>query len=166
MVDQKMDFEVGDQVVHWNFGLGEIIQLDEKKLDEFSGEYYVVQIRDLKLWVPRDEPGEPCLRFPTPADEFRDLFGLLASAGESLSANRFMRQTELTDILADRTLEAVCRVVRDLVHFKRDHKMNASDSLILKRSRAFLLDEWSHALSVPIQQAERELTDLLKNSEV
>ena len=29
-----MNFQVGDQIVHWVYGLGEIIQVDEKRLLE------------------------------------------------------------------------------------------------------------------------------------
>jgi RNA polymerase-interacting CarD/CdnL/TRCF family regulator len=50
MNEQDMSFQVGDQVIHWVHGLGEIIQLDEKVLSGNTGQYYVVQIRDLKLW--------------------------------------------------------------------------------------------------------------------
>ena len=166
MFEQDMAFQVGDQVIHWVYGLGEIIQLDEKVLSGHSDEYYVVQIRDLTLWVPRNEIGELCLRLPTPAKDFQKLFSLLASPGESLSPDRFMRKTQLTELMKDGTLESICRVVRDLEYHKRNNKINENDNSILERARDSLLNEWSVALSVPIQQAERELKDLLETSVV
>jgi RNA polymerase-interacting CarD/CdnL/TRCF family regulator len=162
MLEQDMSFQVGDQVIHWVYGLGEIIQLDEKVLSGHTDKYYVVQIRDLTLWVPLNETGEHCLRLPTPTRDFHKLFRLLASPGEPLSTDRYMRKTQLTDLLKDGTLESICRVVRDLVYHKRDNKLNENDNSVLERARSFLLNEWSVALSVPVQQAERELMNLLE----
>jgi len=164
MSEQDMPFQVGDQVIHWVYGLGEIIQLDEKVLSGHTGKYYVVQMRDLTLWVPLNETGEHCLRFPTPAGDFQKLFRILASPGEPLSVDRFMRRTQLTELMKDRTLESICRVLRDLVYFMRNNKINDSDNSVLNHARNFLLNEWSVALSVPVQQAERELRNLLETS--
>jgi CarD family transcriptional regulator len=156
-----MTFQVGDKVIHWSFGLGEIIQLDEKELSGKTGKYYVVQIRDLTLWVPANETGERCLRFLTSVRDFPNLFRILASPGEPLSDDRLERKTQLADRLKEGSLESVCRVIRDLTSHKRLKKMNDNDSAILDRARSFLLNEWSVSLSVPVQQAERELKELL-----
>ena len=162
MSERDMSFQVGDQVIHWVYGLGEITQLDEKVLSGHTDKYYVVQIRDLTLWVPLNETGEHCLRFPTPARDFQKLFRILASPGEPLSPDRFMRKTQLTELLKDGTLESICRVVRDLMYYKRTKKINENDNSILAHARNFLLNEWSVALSVPVQQAESELKNLLE----
>jgi len=161
MSERDMSFQVGDQVIHWMYGLGEIIQLDEKELSGKTDKYYVVQTNDLMLWVPLNETGENCLRFLTPERDFQKLFRILASPAEPLSPDRFVRKTQLTERLQDRTLASVCRVVRDLVYYKRTKKINENDQSTLARTRAFLLNEWSVALSVPVQQAEQELRNLL-----
>ena len=166
MLEQAMAFRVGDHVVHRVYGLGEIIRVDVKVLSGHSGKYYVVQIGDMTLWVPVNETGEHCLRFPTPAKELQKLFGLLASPGESLSTDRYLRKTQLTELMKDGKLESICRVVRDLKHYKRTNKINENDTMILMRARNLLLNEWIVALSVPIQQAERELSKLLDPSVV
>jgi RNA polymerase-interacting CarD/CdnL/TRCF family regulator len=164
MNEQNKSFQVGDQVIHWVYGLGEIVRLDEKKLAGRSGRYYVVQIRDLTIWVPLDEAGEHYLRSPTPAKDFQKLFLLLASPGEPLETDRYKRKTQVTELLKDGTLESICRVVRDLAAYKRHHKINDNDNAILERARNFLLNEWSVALAVPVQQAEHQLKGLLEES--
>jgi len=165
MLQQNLAFQVGDQVIHWAYGPGVIIQLDEKELAGHTNQYYVVKMRDLTLWVPVNEIGQRGLRFPTPAKDFQDLFHILASPGEPLSDDRFERRTQLADRLKESTLESVCRVVRDLTLHKRMKKMNDNDSAVLDRAMSFLLNEWSVSLSVPFQQAERELKELLRADE-
>lgn len=166
MSEWARSFQVGDQVIHWVYGLGEIIQLDEKVLSGRASKYYVVQMRDLTLWVPLSENGENGLRPPTPARDFNKLFRILTSKGESLSNDRYLRKTQLMDLLKDGTLESVCRVVRDLVCYKRVNKSNDNDNSILERAKNLLLNEWSLALSVPLQQAEGELRKMLKSDVV
>ncbi len=159
-LEQKMIFHVGDQVIHWSHGPGEIIQLDEKELSGHTSQYYVVKLRDMMLWVPVEET-EHCLRLPTPANDFPKLFQILACPGEPLSADRLERKTQLTDQMKDGTLESVCLVVRDLTFHKRVKKMNDYDNAILERATDLLLHEWSVALSVSLQQADRKLKELL-----
>lgn len=162
MIEQQSAFQVGDQVIHWVYGLGEIIELDEKVLSGKANHYYVVQMRDLTLWVPQNRTGSQSLRPPTPAEDFERLFDLLASPGDPLSTNSYARKGELAEILKDKTLESICRVVRDLVTYKRNGRSNENDNSTLTYARNFLLNEWSVALSVPFHQAERELADLLE----
>lgn len=163
MAESNSHYQVGDLVIHWTYGPGTIIQLDEKELDGCVSQYYVVQMQNLTLWVPVTESGKNCLRLPTPAEEFKRLFKILASGGEPLSQDRLERKLQLTERMKSGTLEAVCTVVRDLITQKRSSKMNENDNATLERARNFLLSEWSIALEVSQQQAYRELESLLSN---
>jgi RNA polymerase-interacting CarD/CdnL/TRCF family regulator len=70
-------------------------------------------------------------------------------------------ELQLIEQLKDHELASICRVIRDLTLHKRLKKMNDNDSSTLERSRNFLINEWSLALSIPVQQAENELRKLL-----
>ena len=162
MTTKALDFQVGDQVIHWVHGLGEIIKVDEKELSGETRMYYEVQIENLILFIPVDDKDSKYLRYPTPKKEFKKLFLILSSPGEPLPVDRYDRQLFLADKLEDRSLKSICLVVRDLTMHKRVDKMNESDNSTLKRARNSLLNEWSGVLSVPIQQAEMELDELLR----
>ena len=47
-----MNFHEGDTVMHWTYGLGQIIRLEERDLSGLKTPYYAVQIRDMTVWVP------------------------------------------------------------------------------------------------------------------
>jgi RNA polymerase-interacting CarD/CdnL/TRCF family regulator len=166
MQEQQMPFQIGDRVIHWVYGLGEIVEIEEKVLAGRIGRYYVVRTRDITLWVPLESTGEHCLRFPTPASDFQKLFQILASPGEPLPEDRFLRKSQLTALLQRRTLVSTCQVIRDLVSYQRTNKLNQHDNSILIRAWNSLLAEWSSALSIPIKQAEGELKSLLKTGVV
>jgi len=156
-----MSFQVGDQVVHWQYGTGEVIKVEEKELFGELNHYYVVQTRDLTIWVPMDGEGSSCLRPPTPEQDFENLFDILSSEGSPLSPDRFERKTQLVEGLKDGSLESVCKVIRDLMTHNQTSKMNDHDHLMLERARKFLLNEWSISLSIPFEQAAYELDELL-----
>jgi len=156
-----MKFQVGDQVVHWKYGLGKIIQMEEKVIFGKSALYYVVSIRDLIMWVKTDENGESSLRRLTPSSNFKNLFDILRSPGESLSVDHLQRKQHLQTQMREGKLEGVCRVVRDLTSFSSAQKLNENDKSILARARNFLIAEWGFSLSVTPAQAELELARML-----
>lgn len=164
MVEQSRAFHVGDQVIHWSHGPGEIVQLDEKEMSGQTSRYYVVQMRNLTLWVPITEEGERCLRFPSQPTDFMQQLEILRSPGELLSMDRMDRKVELTERLREGSLEAICRMVRDLTLFKQTKKANDQDNLMLDRARSLLLTEWCLSLSIPLAQAEADLEQLLSQA--
>ncbi len=50
-----MDFHEGDTVMHWTYGLGKVIRLEERVLSGKKELYYAVQIGDMTVWVPADD---------------------------------------------------------------------------------------------------------------
>ncbi len=157
-----MTFQVGDKVVHWSYGPGQIIQVDEKRISGRNELYYVVQIRDLTLWVPVDEATPQSLRPPTSKREYRRLFDILRGPGETLSDDRFERKAHLTGHMRDGTLESICRAIRDLITLSYRKKLNDYDAALLERARRFLLDEWEISFSVSVNDAQRQLDLLLE----
>lgn len=162
MLTSEISFKVGDQVIHWVHGYGEITEVDNKIIAGQTRLYFEVQLRNLTLYLPVDENIGKFLRYPTPAGNFDNLFQILKSPGQPLPADRFERQTYLLGKLSEGNLESVCAVIRDLSSQKQVAKMNESDHSILSRARATLLNEWSGVLSVPVELAEIELNGLLK----
>jgi RNA polymerase-interacting CarD/CdnL/TRCF family regulator len=159
-----VDFQVGEKVVHWNYGMGEVLKFDEKLLAGQMTRCYVVRIRDLTIWVPIRQMGDSSLRLPTPRDEFENLFAILRSPGELLSNDRLERRTQLIEKIRDGKLESICQVLRDLSFYRQAKKLNEHDKTILERAQSFLLNEWRLALKVSLPDAELELQRLLGDS--
>jgi RNA polymerase-interacting CarD/CdnL/TRCF family regulator len=158
------NFKVGAPVIHWIYGMGEVVRLERKYLPGQAQFYYVVQVKDLTIWVPLDHELTNRLRNPTPAEEFKHLFAILKSPGRELSKDRYERRTALLDERKNATAEANCRIIRDLFDYMQESKLNDYDMTILKLTLDSLLCEWAFSLSVTRQQAELELRHLLKKS--
>lgn len=158
-----MSFYKGDMVMHWAHGIGQIVNLEERALSGAKAVYYVVQVKDMTVWVPADSKVESRLRPPTPKFQFENLLVILSSPSEPLPEDRLERKTRLQELLQDGRPESLCQVIRDLSAYQKKlgKPMNDNDHIVLKQARNTLLGEWGFVLSITPAQAEHEMHRLL-----
>lgn len=156
-----MNFRKGDTVMHWTYGLGKVMRLEQRQILGQKTLYYAVQVGDMTVWVPADDHLETRLRRPSSKGQLRKLRAVLSKPGMTLPQDRHERKTLLLEQLKDGRAESLCRVIRSLVGFAKGHPLNDNDQALLKRAQTALLAEWGHALSVTPAQAEVQLRRLL-----
>ncbi len=159
-----MEFRVGDLVMHWTYGLGKIVRLEERAVSGQKTLYYAVEVGDMTVWVPADDKLQNRLRPPTPGTRFKRLFAILSGPGEALPEDRHERKLHMQEMLKDGSAESLCRAIRDLSAFGQERPLNDYDQAAMKRLQAALLGEWGFALSVSPQQAEQGLRRLLTSA--
>jgi RNA polymerase-interacting CarD/CdnL/TRCF family regulator len=152
-----MKFHQGDTVMHWTYGLGQVLCLEERDVSGLKTLYYAVQIRDMTIWVPSDDELQHRLRLPTPESGFKELIAILSNPGEALPDDRQERRTVLLELLRDGRTQSLCQIVRGLHAYQKVRALNESDQSILKQARSALLGEWGFVLSMTPAQAEHEL---------
>ena len=158
-----MNFHTGDTVMHWTYGIGQVVNLEERDLLGSKTLYYAVQVRDMTVWVPADSKVGSRLRPPTSKLRFKRLLAVLSSPSEPRPEDRLERKTRLLELLQDGRPESLCQVIRDLSAYQKQQArpMNDNDQMILKQSRNTLLGEWGFVRSITHAQAEHELHCLL-----
>jgi RNA polymerase-interacting CarD/CdnL/TRCF family regulator len=150
-------FHRGDAVMHWTYGLGSVVRLENRELLGQKMLYYAVQVGDMTVWVPNDDQLPIRLRRPSTRGQLARLRTLLSKPGVPLPQDRHERKTLLLEMLKDGRAESLCKVIRSLVVFAKTHPLNDNDQVLLKRAQTALLAEWSHALSVTPAQVEQQL---------
>ena len=158
-----MNFYKGDMVMHWTYGIGQVVNLEERTLAGSKMLYYVVHVQDLTVWVPADSKVASRLRSPTPKLQFIQLLTILSDPSEPLPENRLERKTHLQERIKDSSVVSLCHIVRDLCASKKEHQLNDHDTLVLKQALKILLGEWEFVLSVTQAQANLELHRLLES---
>ena len=158
-----MNFHSGDMVVHWTYGIGQIVSLEVRALEGSKVVYYVVQVGDMTVWVPADSKVGSRLRTPTSKSRFQQLLAVLARPSEPLPEDRLERKTRLLELLQDGRPESLCQVIRDLTAYQKQQvrPLNDNDQMVLKQSKKTLLGEWGFVLSITPAQADHELHRLL-----
>ena len=159
-----MNFQAGDAVMHWSYGLGTIIRLEKRDLFGRVALYYAVRVGDMTVWVPADDNLKNRLRVPTSKAHFKRLLALLTSHTEPLPADRHERKLLLVELLKDGRAESLVRVIRGLIDYKQIHSLNDNDQSFLRRVQSALLGEWGYVLSVTPAQAELQLHHLLDSA--
>jgi len=160
-----MDFQTGDQVMHSTYGLGHVMAIEERTINNNTALYYMIQVADLTIWVPIDENSKKRLRFPTSKLQFRKHLSILSSPAEQLPEDRRDRNIRLHEMLNDGEVASICKVIRDLTAFRRSHPWNDYDNAIMKRATKALIGEWSVSQSLSPLDAEKELSKVLAKLE-
>lgn len=160
--DKRVKYKIGDTIVHWTYGLGTVVAIDQKDIAGVTEQYYVVEVDLLKLWVPLEEANAGSIRFPTESIQFKALFDILRMPGERLPDHQYKRKNELRERMQKRTLGGLCHVIRDLTDRSRQHTLNQNDSSVLFRAEEHLLDEWVLSLGAERSNALCELEVLLQ----
>lgn len=157
-----MDFQVGDNVIHRTFGLGEITDIEEKVINGTPVNCYVVQVNHTTIWVPADTPGQNSLRTPTPPEEFIKTIEILTTPHDTMDGDRLLRKKQLLDQLRDGQLTSICQVIRDLSYYKRTSKLNDQEKSILEHAVDSLLMEWSRSMEIPLDEAQKTMETMLQ----
>lgn len=157
-----MNIQTGDTVMHWTYGLGQVLRMEARILSNKNTVYYMIQVDEMTIWVPADSNLQNRLRAPTSKADFKRLFAILSGPAEPLPDDRYERKTRLLAQLKDGRAESLCRVIRDITAYQRVRSLNETDMAILRRSQKMLVGEWSYALGILPMQAERELSNLLE----
>jgi RNA polymerase-interacting CarD/CdnL/TRCF family regulator len=156
-----MNIHVGDTVIHWTYGIGQVQKIEERTLFDHNVQYYMIQVSDLVVWVPVDSQLENRLRIPTTKTGFELLASILSAPGEPLPENSYERMKKVLEMLKDGRAESVCRVIRDLRAHQHVHSLNENERSLLKRLQRILLGEWSYSLAITPAQAEMDMQHLL-----
>jgi RNA polymerase-interacting CarD/CdnL/TRCF family regulator len=152
-----MKFQIGDWVVHCTHGLGQILAIEERTINEIKALYYKVKVSDLTIWIPMDENLKSRLRLPNDAAGFMESISVLSEPAESLPSDYRQRNLQLHDMLKDGGVEAYCKVIRDLSAYSQGRASSDHDNTLMKYAQGILIGEWSHSLSITPAAAELEL---------
>jgi RNA polymerase-interacting CarD/CdnL/TRCF family regulator len=156
-----MEFRVGDPVVHWMYGLGQVVRLEKKDVSGTISLYYAVQVRGLTVWVPADDKVGHRLRMPLSESAFKKLIAILSRPSEPLPDDSRERRLHIQELLKDGRAETLCRAIRDLAAAQRGKTMNEYDQSLMRRMQTVLLGEWGLVLSISPENAALELNRLL-----
>lgn len=157
-----MHYKIGDTVVHWTYGVGSVLAIEEIHLAGEVQWYYVIEVNTLKLWVPVDEALKGSLRLPMESSQFMLLLNILRLPGQPLPDRYYQRKVALRNRMQKRTLAELCHVIRDLTDRSRHHSLSAEDASVLFSAQESLLDEWVISLGTERSKALQEMEMLLQ----
>lgn len=157
-----MQLKIGDLVVHPAFGLGHIVEIEERPLSEKKTHLYYKVIR-LKhsMWVRVEAQEVAGLRLATAQSDLDHYRDVLKSPPVPLNADLQQRHLGLVSRLSQGSFQGVCEVMRDLTAWGGREPLNRADTTILQKTRDSLSQEWAAAAGLSPTEAIREIASLL-----
>jgi RNA polymerase-interacting CarD/CdnL/TRCF family regulator len=164
MEDKQFEpFKVDDFVVHPVYGVGHIVQIEDKQFSEKEARsYYKVILPKLTLWIPVEAQAAIGLRLVTARRDLEQYRTLLKSRPVPLQNNHAQRHGELAGRLKEGTFQVLCEVVRDLTVSGWQKPLGRSDAAILQKTRERLRQEWAASAGVSVAEATEEIDRLLR----
>lgn len=158
-------FKVGDEIVHPQHGVGQIIKLEEREFGGVTRQYYEISIPSAgsTLWVPLEPPAFGLRRLAN-RNEIKDCREILASQPAPLMDDPRTRQAHLAERLKQGTIRVQCEVVRDLFAFGEHKSLYGSMAGFYRQTQKVLCEEWALVEGTTFDDAIREVNSLLEKS--
>jgi CarD family transcriptional regulator len=156
-------FEIGDQVVHPQHGVGHIVKLENREFERGdTHSYYEIHIPGgSTVWVPVDRTDSGLRRLATKS-EIAECRKILKAQPLPLTDDGRVRQSELVVRLKQGTIAAQCEVVRDLSAFVSHKPAYGTISSFLEAMLRVLCQEWAIVEEITIPEAASEIQVLLE----
>ena len=162
-----MEFRSGDDVVHPNYGVGNIVRLEERELATSGMRwYYVLAIGTATVWMPVHADGSTTLRAVTRKQDLEQYRTVLSSRPTVLDRDYKKRRLDLSERLTHSSFRVMCEIVRDLTALGWDRPTGETDATLLKKIRDNLWREWAVATGQSDQEAIQEVQALLRAGRV
>jgi Transcriptional regulators, similar to M. xanthus CarD len=161
-----MKLEIGDRVVHPQYGVGHVVKLEEREFEPgLMRQYYEISIPGSTLWVPLDQPtfGLRKLAVRREIDRCRQI---LSSRPLPLTEDSRLRQSDLSARLKTGTIVAHCEVVRDLSAYGAHRPISGTIAAFLRVTQDVLCQEWAVVEGITLAEANVEISLLLEQSKL
>lgn len=161
-----MDLRIGDRVVHPQYGVGQVVKLEEREFEPgVMRQYYEISIPGSTLWVPQDQSTFG-LRKLTVKSEIDTCRQVLSSRPVPLTEDSRLRQAELSARLKKGTIVAHCEVVRDLAAYGAHKPISGTIAALLRGAQDVLCQEWAAVEEISLAEATAEISSLLERSKL
>lgn len=160
-----MLFKVGDTVVHYAHGVGQVVEIEEKAFfDAPPRQYYVISIQNGTLWVPVEAQSGAGLRVLSKRGDFKSYRLSLKSQPVALDHDFRKRRSELAGRLKEGTFQVMCDIVRDLTALSWHKPLSEADAAFLRKIQENMCQEWAASNGISEADASKEIETLLREA--
>lgn len=135
-------FNVGDWIVHYYHGVGQVKEIVEKGLDGNEKTFYKVSTREIDYWLPIEDADSDHLEPIRSKGDFEDALEILASKPEPIAKHHKSRKKKIHDRWMDGNLISRAKLMRDLNGRLKLEKLSFSEKSMLEKVRKYFINEW------------------------
>lgn len=161
MEKQQHEFSPGMWVVHQNYGVGYIEDIEEKVMQQRAGEYFRIETDNSTLWVPTDE-ADNYLRPIATKQRINDMIEALKRPPKKMNAQFLSRKKRINEVGKSNSPIDLARLVRDLWGRRQKRgRLSNTEETAFQRLTQRLLNEWATSTNQEFEEVESRMYDLL-----
>jgi RNA polymerase-interacting CarD/CdnL/TRCF family regulator len=175
VVKKSLRFNIGDWIVHYYHGVGQVKDIVEKGLEGNEKTFYRVTTKDIDYWIPLEEEDSDHIEPIRSKKDFDEALAVLATKPEPMAKYHKSRKKKIHDRWMDGDLLNRAKLLRDLNGRLKLKKLSFSEKEMLEKVRKYFISEWlivdssltpakakkkiRKALKVGVKEAKNELKE-------
>lgn len=156
MIRKKNKFNIGDLIVHYYYGVGEIKDILDKGVDDDRQTFYKVKTNKIVYWLPVVDEDSDHITPLRDKKAFDKALKVLAAKPEKLSKHHKARKKNINERWKDGDLEARARLMRDLNGRLKRKKLNFNEKELFKKVQQHFINEWLMAVKTLTRKEARQ----------
>lgn len=158
-------FKIGDWIVHYYHGVGEVVDIVEKGLEGHQETYFKVATKQIEYWIPINKADAEYIE-PIRSEKEFDQAILIVSQPPRLIAETHTRTKKLIyERWLDGSLPARAALIRDLHGRDKLKKLSYNEKEIFEKVERFFISEWIISNpSLTLSMARQKLSKALDMS--
>lgn len=164
MISENSFYIEGNWIVHKDYGIGQVIGKDKRKLDGEEKTYIKVKTADSTYWIPVAKIDFARIRPIASKKQIRYAFTLIRRPPRKLPRDFNLRRKEISQNLKTVSLYSCVRMMRDLNGRRKKSKLNESENYILKKLKEQFLDEYTMVMDKDRELLEKDMNKALSFS--
>lgn len=153
----KKMFKIGDKVSHPSFGVGDVENIEEKKVLGQKEKYYILKlmVNEMTLMVPVNRAEEIGLRYIIDPETVPDVLNVLGhKMDDEMDENYKQRIRSQTEMVDSGDILKVAQVVKNYTHRDIAEKLSSTERGLYERARKILVGEISVACNIEKNKAK------------
>ena len=153
-------FNKGDMAVYPAHGVGEIKNIETKKIGDLEQAFYVMHILDsnMTVMVPTVSSDSVGLREIIASDEVSRVFDILKEKGTEIEARPWnQRYRKYMEKIKTGSLYEIAGVLRDLYLLKEDKELSFGERKMMDTAKSLLMTEIAIANHIKKEQVEEDI---------
>jgi RNA polymerase-interacting CarD/CdnL/TRCF family regulator len=157
MVKEIPVYEKGDWIVHRQYGVGQIVSIEKKRLNQKSRRFYKVKTKNSTFWLPVEKAVNSRVD-PLPSrNMIKQALAALKKPPRGMSKDVKKRQKKIKEVETEGSFVAVAKLVRDLTALRSKKRLNATEQRALERLTTRLLEPWSIRMEIDVLEARQKM---------
>ena len=139
---KALRFKIGDWIVHYSYGVGEVVDIVEKSLDEQQETFFKVSTADIEYWLPSEKADADHITPVRSKNEFDQAMQIIAKPPVLMTDPPSKHSRMIYERWLDGSLPARAALIRDLYGMNTVKKLNYEEKRAYDKAEKYFITEW------------------------